>query len=664
MFSFAVMRTIRKVLVANRGEIARRVFRACREMGMGTVAVYSEPDRDSPFVREADEAVALGGAAPAESYLRGEAIVEAARRAGADAIHPGYGFLSESARFAALCRDHDLVFVGPSPEAIAAMGSKLQSRRIAQEAGVPVLPAAELDGVTDATAAAQAIGWPLLVKASAGGGGRGMRLVRGPQELAEAIASARREAGAAFGDETVYLERWTSPARHVEMQVFADAQGTAVHLFERECSIQRRHQKVIEEAPSPALAQDPRLREAMGEAALALTRAIAYVGAGTVEFLLDADGRFSFLEMNTRLQVEHPVTEAVTMLDLVRLQLQVAQGEPLPKEARAPALRGHAIEARLYAEDPRDGDRPCAGRLWRLAIPDGVRVEAGVESGSEVSPHYDPLLAKVIAHAPTRAEAAARLAAALAAARIHGLATNRDLLVRVLRHPAFLAGQADTSFLERHGGEVRLPLADEAAEERHAIAAALAGAAKRRAAARVLGFAPSGWRNNPSQAQRAAFAGRNGVLAVDYEWRRDRAAVAVNGRAAPVRVMRCAQDEVELEVDGIRRRYAVEEHEGVAGVDGPDGASSLREQDRFPVRGAEADPGSLRSPMPGLVVRVGVEAGQQVQAGAVVAVIEAMKMEHPVAAPHEGRVAEMRVRAGQTVDAGFVLAVIERGPSA
>jgi propionyl-CoA carboxylase alpha chain len=657
------MKRIRKLLVANRGEIARRVFRACREMGIGTVAVFSEPDRSAPFVREGEEALALGGATPAESYLRAEAIVEAALRAGADAVHPGYGFLSENERFAALCRQRGLLFVGPSPEAIAAMGSKLQARRIAAEAGVPVLPAAELPPDAGAAApAAEAIGWPLLVKASAGGGGRGMRVVRTPDALAEAIASARREAASAFGDDTVYLERWLEAPRHVEIQVLADAQGTVAHLFERECSIQRRHQKVIEEAPSPALLDDSRLRADLAEAAVALTRAIAYLGAGTVEFLLAEDGRFYFLEMNTRLQVEHPVTEEVTGLDLVRLQLQCAQGEPLPAAARQPRLQGHAIEARLYAEDPARGFLPGTGRLTRFLIDsrDGVRVEAGVEEGTLVGPHYDPLLAKVIAHAGTRAEAAARLSSALAGARLHGVTTNRDLLVRVLRHPEFLAGRTDTAFLERHGEAVLAPLADAAAEEAHAIAAALAGAAARRAGASVLGFAPPGWRNNPSQPQRSEFDGRQGTLTVDYAWRRDGLAAWVNGRERAVRVDRCTAALVDLELDGIRRTYAVHAEGGVVNVDGADGASVLRERDPFPAVASAADMGTLRSPMPGVVVRVGVEPGQQVRAGAMVAVIEAMKMEHPVAAPHEGRVAEMRVRAGQAVEAGYVLAVIDR----
>jgi propionyl-CoA carboxylase alpha chain len=657
------MTRIRRLLVANRGEIARRVFRSCREMGIGTVAVFSEPDREAPFVREAQEAVALGGETAAESYLRGDAVLDAAARAGADAVHPGYGFLAESAAFAASCRERGLVFVGPPAEAIAAMGLKLRARAIAERAGVPVLPACEVG--EDPLRAADAVGWPLIVKASAGGGGRGMRLVRDAAALPEAVASARREAAAAFGDATLYLERWMEPARHVEIQVLADAHGAVAHLFERECSIQRRHQKIVEEAPSPALAETPGLGAAMSEAALALTRAVGYLGAGTVEFLLAPDGRFYFLEMNTRLQVEHPVTEAVTGLDLVRLQIQAAQGEPLPASVREARAQGHAIEARLYAEDPRHGFLPRTGRLLRfdLGADPHLRVEAGVETGSVVSPHYDPLLAKVIAHAGTRPEAAARLSAGLAAARIHGLDTNRDLLVRVLRHPDFLAGHTDTGFLERHAASLLAPLVDAGGEERHAIAAALAGAAGRRKAARVLGFAPPAWRNNPSQPQRSVFAGRHGLAVVEYSWRRHEVDASVNGRALTVRLGRLSEEVVDIEADGVRRSYDVHQSAGRVFVDGPEGSSNLSEEDRFPAPAAAADAGSLRSPMPGTVIRVEVEAGQRVAAGAVVAVIEAMKMEHPVASPHEGRVAEMRVSAGQAVQAGYVLAVIDPAPT-
>jgi len=444
---------MRKLLIANRGEIARRIQRTAREMGIATVAVFSEPDRDAPFVREADEAVALGGASPAESYLRIEAIMDAARRTGADAVHPGYGFLSENAALAAACRDGELTFVGPPPEVVAAMGSKLEAKRRMQHAGVPQLPSRELrDGASAAELARLAgeLGLPVVVKASAGGGGRGMRVVHSAAELGEAVASARREALSAFGDDTVYLERYLEAARHIEVQIFGDAHGRVIHLYERECSIQRRHQKIIEESPSTAIT--PVLSQKIRAAAVAAGEAIGYRNAGTVEFLLTPAGEFFFLEVNTRLQVEHPVTECVTGLDLVRLQIEVARGGALPAQEEVPTPRGHAIEARLYAEDPRSGFAPSTGTFHRFAftLGSGLRLDSGVEDGSEVSVHYDPMLAKVIAWAPTRAEAAAKLANTLARAHLHGPHTIRDLLVRILRHPEFIAGATDTHFLQRH----------------------------------------------------------------------------------------------------------------------------------------------------------------------------------------------------------------------
>jgi propionyl-CoA carboxylase alpha chain len=652
---------IGKLLVANRGEIARRVFRTCRSMGIATVAVHSDPDADAPFVREADEAVPLGGAAPAESYLRIDALVDAARRTGADAVHPGYGFLSEDARFARAVLDAGLVFVGPPPPAIEAMGSKLAAKAMMVEAGVPVLATAEVrpgdDGLPEA---AERVGWPLLVKASAGGGGRGMRVVRRPEDLAEAVAGAAREAAAAFGDGTVFLEPWIEAPRHVEVQVMADRHGTVVSLFERECSIQRRHQKVVEEAPSPAV--DPALRARLGDAAVAAARAVGYEGAGTVELLLMADGSFAFLEMNTRLQVEHPVTEGVTGLDLVRLQLLVAAGEPLPPEAVAPRLAGHAIEARLYAEDPSGGYLPATGTLTHFAVPlgEGVRVDAGVEDGSVVGPHYDPMLAKVIAVGPTRAEAAARLAAALAGARLHGVTTNRDLLVGVLRSEEFLAGATDTAFLERHPpAELEAARRTPAGERASAAAAALALAALARREAVALPTLPSGWRNNPSGLQEAAFSGREGRLDVAYRFGRDGVELTVGGEGVDARVWSAAPEAVDLELDGVRRRFDVSVVGGVAHVDSPLGSFSLGVLERLPVPVPEVAAGSLVAPMPGTVVRVAADLGASVSAGEVLVVLEAMKMEHAVASPGDGRVAEVRVAVGQVVDTGAVLAVVE-----
>ncbi len=483
---------IKKLVVANRGEIALRVMRTAHALGIATVAVFSDADADMPFVRFADEAVRLPGSAPGETYLRGLRRGGAARGTGPDAVHPGYGFLSENAGFARACAEAGLTFVGPSPGAIAAMGSKLEAKALMDAAGVPVLPGATVEDGTDLAAVAAEIGFPVLVKAAFGGGGRGMRVVRDAGGLAEAVAGARSEAASAFGDGTVFLERFVLDPRHVEVQILGDAHGEVVHLFERECSIQRRYQKIVEECPSPAV--DPALRAELGAAAVAAGKAIGYTGAGTVEFVLDGDGRFFFLEVNTRLQVEHPVTELVTGLDLVELQLRVAQGEPLPPEVTGARIDGHAIEVRLYAEDVPAGFLPATGTLHRFRIPGlpGVRVDAGVEDGSVIGPHYDPMLAKVIAHGRTRGEAARTLARALDRAHLHGVTTNRDLLVGILREDDFLAGATDTGYLDRHPG--LLSSADAGLRPR-AAAAALARQAANRASARVLGGMPSGWRN-------------------------------------------------------------------------------------------------------------------------------------------------------------------------
>jgi acetyl/propionyl-CoA carboxylase alpha subunit len=655
---------LRKLLIANRGEIARRIQQTCRELGIATVAVYAEPDRDAPFVREADEAVPLGGAAPADSYLRVDKLIDAAKRTGADAVHPGYGFLSERAEFAAACRDAGLRFVGPPPEAIAAMGSKLEAKRRMAEAGVPQLPSREVAAGTEPAALvalAGELGLPLLVKASAGGGGKGMRIVRAAAELPEAVAADGREALAAFGDGTVYLERYLEGARHVEVQIFGDSHGNVIHLHERECSIQRRHQKIVEESPSPVVS--PQLRAAICGAAVAAGRAIRYENAGTVEFLLAESGEFFFLEVNTRLQVEHPVTESVTGLDLVRLQLEVARGAVLPRQEEVPPPHGHAIEVRLYAEDAERDYAPSTGTLHRFAIPTGpgLRLDSGVEDGSEVTVHYDPMLAKVIAWAPARSEAAAILARALARAKIHGPRTNRDLLVGILRHPEYLAGRTDTHFLERHEpAELGAPLCGESGERVHALAAALALQAGRRAAAPVLGSLPSGWRNVPSQDELQELEGRGGRIAVAYRIGRDGVRASIAGEPAEdVRVHACSATEVDLEVAGVRRRIAVHRVGERVFVDSALGASDLRAVPRFAEPEAELAAGSLVAPMPGIVRQVCVAVGDAVAKGDVLLVLEAMKMETPIRAPGAGKVTELRAGVGDQVEAGALLAVIE-----
>ncbi|MFI7077068.1 biotin carboxylase N-terminal domain-containing protein [Micromonospora sp. NPDC049903] len=659
---------ITRLLVANRGEIARRIIATCRVLGVETVAVHSDADADAPFVAEADQAVRLPGNTPAETYLRIDLILAAARRCGADAVHPGYGFLAENADVAAAVTDAGLTWIGPSAKAIAAMGDKLAAKTLLAEAGVPMLPSWTDPGqVTD---------FPVLVKASAGGGGRGMRIVRDADGLAEAVASAGREAASAFGDGTVFIERYVERGRHVEVQIVGDRHGSVLALGERDCSIQRRHQKIVEEAPAVLT---PELRERLHAAAVAAGRAVDYVGAGTVEFLLAPDGDFHFLEMNTRLQVEHPVTEAVTGLDLVRLQLLVAEGEPLPLTV-TPPVEGHAIEVRLCAEDPAQDFLPATGTLHRFAVPGvvgqfaptrGLRLDSGVRDGSAVQVHYDSMLAKLVAWAPTRAEAARTLAAALARAELHGVTTNRDLLVRVLRSREFGALEVDTGFLERHP-QVFAPLLPPGEVPLAALAAALASAAARRAAAPVLAGLPSGWRNVPAFPQVAQFTGPDGEVEVRY--RLDRAGGLAEWSTTPatgtqktgtpedrspaVTLVEAGPERVVLDVDGVRRAYRVHLVGASIFVDGPDGAASLTALPRFPVPGAELAAGSLLAPLPGAVARVYVEVGRRVAAGDLLLTLEAMKLEHPVLAPTDGVVTELPVAVGGQVDTGAVLAVV------
>jgi propionyl-CoA carboxylase alpha chain len=660
--------------VANRGEIAARIMRTAHAMGLATVAVYSDADADAPYVTQADEAVRLPGTAPAGTYLRGEAIIAAAAATGADALHPGYGFLSENAAFARACADAGLVFVGPAPGTIQAMGNKIAAKAIMAAAGVPVLPGmtlagtdnanAKATGATDLADAAARIGFPLLVKAAYGGGGRGMRLVRDPAELPEAVSRARSEAASAFGDGTVFLERFVEDPRHIEVQILGDTAGTVIHLFERECSIQRRYQKIVEECPSPAV--DEGLRAALTKAAVAAGQAIGYAGAGTVEFVLDRDGSFFFLEVNARLQVEHPVTEQVTGLDLVELQLRIAAGEPLPPQARDARISGHAIEARLYAEDAAAGFVPATGVLHRFAIPEapgapGIRVDAGVADGSVVSPHYDAMLAKVIGHGRTRAEAARRLARALQQAEIHGVTTNRDLLVGILREPEFLAGGTDTGYLTRHDPAALTAAAVPAGTTaRHALVAALARQAAHRAQAPVLGSLPSGWRNVRSSPQQVTYIAVGHHYEVSYRVTGHTVHAEVNGEPVgeTLIVHAAGATGVDLEADGTRRQYRVHRVGADTYVDASNGSSALSEVPRFGDPQQAAPSGSLLAPMPGLVLRVLADVGSAVTAGQPLLVLEAMKMEQTVTAPADGVLAELRAKAGDQVSTGQILAVV------
>jgi 3-methylcrotonyl-CoA carboxylase alpha subunit len=648
----------RTVLVANRGEIARRILRTVRALGLRGVAVFSDADADAAHVAEADAAVRLGPAPARDSYLSVEALLAAARETGAEAVHPGYGFLAENAAFARACEEAGLVFVGPPAAAIELMGSKDAARSRMIEAGVPVLPGAGAAAVeADPHAAAREVGFPLLVKAVAGGGGKGMRVVRAAEALDDALAAVRREAGAAFGDEAVLFERWLGSARHVEVQVFADAHGRCVHLFDRECSLQRRQQKVLEEAPAPDVPEA--VRTAMAEAAVAAARAVDYRGAGTVEFLLVGEA-FFFLEMNTRLQVEHPVTEMVTGQDLVAWQLKVAAGEPLPRTQEALVCRGHAVEVRLYAEDPAAGFLPASGAVTRLALPEalpGVRVDAGVRLGEVVGTHYDPMLAKLAARGDDRGQALGRLAVALDRTRVGGLVTNLPFLRSLLASDAVRRGPVTTGWLEEWARAL-LPPTEPSTEE---LATAALAVALLRAEAAAASDDPfrrlRGFRIAAPPAERV----RLGFGDAEHDCR-----VVLQGPAVQVRVGDAVLDgrarlqggRLEAVLDGVRRVHEVELDERaespVVRLDGPEGPRILALLDVLAPALArdEAAAGSLEAPMPGQVVAIPVQVGDAVDAGAALVVVEAMKMEHTLRAPEAGVVRALHCAVGDRVDAG------------
>lgn len=659
---------ITTLLVANRGEIACRIFRTCRDLGITTVAVYSDADADALHVREADLAVRLPGAAPADTYLRGDLVVAAARAAGADAVHPGYGFLSENAAFAAAVQDAGLVWVGPPVKAIELMASKTRAKELMAGAGVPLLAP-----VDPATAGPDDL--PLLLKAAAGGGGRGMRIVRELDALPGELLAAAAEAASAFGDGEVFAEPYVERGRHVEVQVMADAHDTVWALGTRDCSLQRRHQKVIEEAPAPGL--DEALRTRLHEAAVAAARAVGYRGAGTVEFLVSAEGRPYFLEMNTRLQVEHPVTEAVFGLDLVALQLRVAEGEPLPSP-EPPQPSGHAVEARLYAEDPARDWQPQTGALLTLEVPEGpgLRLDTGYTGGDTIGVHYDPMIAKVIAHAPTRTEAVRLLARALERSRVHGPVTNRDLLVRSLRHPDFAAARLDTGFYDRHLADLTAPGAGDPATA--ALAATLAEAVRGpeavRGAEAVRPTRPGGpaparfgaWRNVPSQPQRKRYRSEPDGTEHEVAYRTPRTGTPEPYETTGTRVLTVTPDRVTLEVDGVTRHFAITAHADRVHVDAADASYTFTALPRFTDPATHTVPGSLLAPMPGTVVRLaeGLAAGVTVEAGQPLIWLEAMKMEHRILAPASGTLTALHAAPGHQVEVGALLAVVQEGPAA
>ena len=648
---------IRSVLVANRGEIARRVFRTCRDLGIATVAVYSDADADAPFVAEADRSVRLPGSSPTDTYLRGDLVIDAAKRAGADAVHPGYGFLSENADFARQVMDAGLTWVGPAPETIEAMGSKIRAKELMAKAGVPVL---SVDPET-----ATAADFPLLVKASAGGGGRGMRVVTEPADLAGELAAAGAEALSAFGDDTVFVEPYLPTARHIEVQVMVDVHGTVWVVGDRDCSIQRRHQKVVEEAPAPAVS-DP-VRKQLHDAARAACEAVGYVGAGTVEFLVadahEDSGRVHFLEMNTRLQVEHPVTECVTGLDLVALQLAVAEGRAF--EGEPPAPTGHAVEVRLYAEDPADDWAPQTGTIRafdpgtaaRFENPGsaGLRIDSGVETGSVVGIHYDAMLAKLVGYGPDRDSALRVLTTGLRRLNLHGVTTNTGLLLGILADENFVAARIHTALLDERLDVWSAPVLDDRALALAAGAAALAHAKAAAAGSRVLAQIPPAFRNVPSQPRTRTYRARGDEITVSYSSERGRLVLPdLDG----VTVTSVSPTSVELDENGVSTVYDVVVGTTTVDVDGPDGPATFEVVPEFVDPADVVAEGSLLAPMPAAVVSVAVESGQQVSKGDVVLVLEAMKMQHTITAPTDGVVSELDVSAGAQVESGAVLAVI------
>ena len=648
----------RSVLIANRGEIACRIARTCRRLGIRTVAVYSDADAGALHVRDCDAAIRIGPPPARESYLDGEAVLAAARESGAEAIHPGYGFLSENADFAEAATASGLAFVGAPAAAIRALGSKSAAKALMADAGVPILGGYHGDAQDDAALAREAerIGYPLLVKPAAGGGGRGMRIVEEAAALGPALQSARREAASSFGDDRLLLERYLAPSRHIEVQVFADTRGNTIHLFERDCSAQRRHQKVIEEAPAPGLAAAA--RDALGRTAVAAAQAVGYVGAGTVEFLLDADGEFFFIEMNTRLQVEHPVTEMVTGYDLVEWQLRVAAGEALPAGQEAVALDGHAIEARLYAEDPAAGFLPSTGPIRLMRLPGGdARVDTGFETGDAVTPHYDSMLAKVILHAPSRAAARAKLSAALAEVAVAGPVTNRDFLIAVLAEDAFAAGTLDTGHLDRNVDA----LAARAEAPTDAVLA-LAALAAMRDRDGSSGDAASpwtalrGWRLNAPAFQEFSFRSGEDILTLAVEGEEFR---FPGGRRRRVRELPSEAPLIDAEIDGETVSAVAICDAGAAVVFTPERTWRLPLFD--PVAEAESGAGEATAgvplaPMPGVVVAVGVAGGDRVEKGQPLLVIEAMKVEHTIRAPAAGTVDAVHFAVGDRVDEGAELA--------
>jgi len=662
---------IRKLLIANRGEIACRIARTARRMGMRTVAVYSDADASALHVAACDEAIRIGPAPPRESYLRGEAIIEAARITGADAVHPGYGFLSENADFAAQCREAGLIFVGPPPSAIRSMGSKSSAKALMEAAGVPLTPGYHGDEQAPEFLFERAvsIGFPVLIKASAGGGGKGMRRVDRTEDFAASLASCKREAAASFKDDRVLIERYVLRPRHIEVQVFADSHGNCVYLFERDCSVQRRHQKVIEEAPAPGMT--PERRKQMGDAAVAAARAVGYEGAGTVEFIVDPDGSFYFMEMNTRLQVEHPVTEKITGQDLVEWQLRVAMGERLPLQQDQLSLEGHAFEARVYAEDPLKDFLPSVGKLVFLKTPEEsthVRLDTGVTQGDSITPHYDPMIAKLIVWDESRERALERLLGALTSYAIVGVANNVEFLQRLCTSGPFAAGDVDTGLIERERAHL-FPALQPPARHLWLIGALIVAQAEQQlsrsrqdqTARRFSPWnSPTGWRLGASASVNATLQWGEESKVVRVSPRRAEWVLEIDGSPSTVHCSQSDENNFRFNIDGTTvgvRAYLRLPHCHLF-VDGIRHTFVVIDPWQF-AGDIPVSTGGLRSPMPGKVVSLLVKAGDRLVKGAPMLVLEAMKMEHTIIAPFDGTVTEIRYGVGEQVAEGDELAVFK-----